>query len=102
MKWRKNQFVIDTNRRRLDIDLIHSFLNEHSYWATGRSRETIERSIRNSMTFGIYDGPKQVGFARVITDYATFAWVADVFVIEEYRGKGLSKWLMEVMISHPR
>ncbi len=102
MKWRKNQFVIDTNRKRFDIGLIHSFLNEQSYWAIGRSRETIERSIRNSLPFGIYDGPKQIGFGRVITDYATFAWVADVFVLQEYRNRGLSKWLMEVMIAHPK
>jgi GNAT superfamily N-acetyltransferase len=102
MKWRKNRFEIDTSRKRLNIDLIHTFLNEESYWATGRSKTTIERSIRNSVSFGIYDGQKQIGFGRVITDYATFAWIADVFVIEEYRGKGLSKWLMEIMLAHPK
>ena len=102
MKWRKEQFEIDTKRSRLDIDLIHAFLNEKSYWANGRSKTTIERSIRNSVSFGIYEGSKQIGFARVITDFATFAWIADVFVIEEYRGKGLSKWLMEVILNHPK
>lgn len=102
MKWRKDEFEIDTNRKRMDIDLIHAFLNEESYWAKGRSRETIERSVRNSVSFGIYDGSRMVGFGRVITDYATFAWIADVFVIREYRGKSLSKYLMEVMLSHPR
>ena len=102
MKWRKDPFEIDTNRNRLDVDLIHAFLNEKSYWANGRSKKTIERSIRNSVSFGIYTGGRQIGFGRVITDFATFAWIADVFVIEEYRGKGLSKWLMEVMLNHPK
>ena len=102
MKWRKNNFEIDTNRKRFDLNLIHTFLSKQSYWATGRSLATIERSIRNSVAFGIYEGTKQVGFGRAITDYATFAWIADVFVIEEYRGLGLAKWLMETMISHPR
>ena len=94
--------MIDTNKQKLNIDLIHTFLNEESYWATGRSKETIRRSIRNSLAFGIYEAEKQIGFARVITDYATFAWVGDVFVLPEYRGRGLSKWLMEVMIAHPK
>lgn len=102
MKWRRNGFVIDTSPKKLDLEVIHSYLSKRSYWATGRSRETIQRSIENSLAFGIYEQQKQVGFGRVITDYATFAWIADVFVLEEYRGKGLSKWLMEVMISHPK
>lgn len=102
MKWQKGEYEINTDRKKLDIAMIHEFLDQRSYWATGRSRETIERSIRNSVSFGIYKGTAQVGFARVITDYATFAWVADVFILEEERGKGLSKWLMEVMIAHPK
>ena len=102
MKWRKNEFVIDTSRRKLDLDVIHHYLSEESYWATGRSRETIERSIQNSLSFGIYHRDRQIGFGRVITDYATFAWIADVFVLEAYRGKGLAKWLMEIMIAHPK
>jgi GNAT superfamily N-acetyltransferase len=102
MKRRKGEFSIDTSKKKLDIGLIHSYLSERSYWATGRSRTTIERSIRNSLAFGIYHADQQIGFARVITDYATFAWIADVFILEEFRGKGLSKWLMEVMLSHPR
>jgi len=102
MKWRKGEYEINTDRKKLDIGLIHDYLDKRSYWATGRSRETIERSIRNSVNFGIYKGSQQIGFGRVITDYATFAWVADVFILEEERGKGLSKWLMEVMIAHPK
>jgi GNAT superfamily N-acetyltransferase len=102
MKWRKDGFEINTSRKKLDLDVITKFLNESSYWAGGRSRQTVERSIRNSLNFGIYKGAQQVGFARVITDYATFAWVADVFVLDGERGRGLSKWLMDVMIAHPK
>jgi GNAT superfamily N-acetyltransferase len=102
MKRKKGEFTIDTSKKKLDLDFIHNYLSEHSYWATGRSRATIERSIRNSVAFGVYHGSRQIGFGRVITDYATFAWIADVFIDEEFRGKGLSKWMMEVMLAHPR
>ena len=84
----------------MDIDLIHSFLNR-SYWAEGISKEIIRRSIEGALCFGVFENDKQVGFARMITDKATFAYLADVFIIEEYRGLGLSKWLMEVILSHP-
>jgi len=99
-EWRQGAYIISSDKTRLDIDVIHRFLDS-SYWAAGRSVETIRRSIENSIPFGIYKGREQVGFARVITDYATFAWIADVFVLEEHRGRGLSKWLMEVIIAHP-
>jgi GNAT superfamily N-acetyltransferase len=99
--WSRGVFHISTNRQDLDMDIIYGFLSG-AYWAPGRSRETIKRSIENSLPFGIYTGGRQIGFARVITDYATFAWIADVFVLEEFRGQGLGKWLMEVMISHPQ
>ncbi len=98
--WQRGEYTISTDKSRLDIGVIHSFL-DISYWAAGRSVETIRRSIENSIPFGLYKGDQQVGFARVITDYATFAWIADVFVLEPHRGQGLSKWLMEVIISHP-
>jgi len=99
-EWRRGDYVVSTDRGRLDPGLIHSFLTA-SYWATGRPLEVIRRSIDNSLPFGVYTGDRQIGFARVVTDYATFAWVADVFILEEFRGQGLSKWLMEVIISHP-
>jgi GNAT superfamily N-acetyltransferase len=99
-QWQRGEYTISTDKTRLVINVIHSFLNT-SYWAAGRSVETIRRSIDNSIPFGIYKDNQQVGFARVITDYATFAWIADVFVLEPHRGQGLSKWLMEVIISHP-
>ena len=98
--WERGDYTISTDKRRLDLSVIHDFLDS-SYWAAGRSVETIRRSIEHSLPFGIYKGDQQVGFARVITDYATFAWIADVFVLEAHRGQGLSKWLMDVMISHP-
>src|SRR2546423_9954591 len=100
--WQRGEYSISTDRARLNLDLIHNYLSSESYWASGRSRQVIERSIENSLPFGIYQGEEQVGFARIVTDYATFAWVADVFVVPEHRGRGLSKWLMEVIIAHPQ
>jgi uncharacterized protein len=93
--------LISTDAARLDLDVIHNFLATESYWAQGVPREVIARSIANSLCFGVYDGERQVGFARVISDYATFAYLADVFVIKEYRGHGLSKELMDAVTSHP-
>ena len=83
------------------MDLIHEFLSTSAYWALGRPRDVVERSIANSLAFGIYHGDRQAGFARVISDYATFAYLADVFVLPEFRGQGLSKWLMEIISQHP-
>ena len=100
--WQRGEYTISTDRSLLDVDLIQDFISNRSYWGRGRSREVVERSIENSLAFGIYKGDEQVGFARVVTDYATFAWVADVFVVPEHRGGGLSKWLMQVIIAHPQ
>ena len=100
-EWRKADFVISTDRSRLNIEFIHSFLSTRAYWAIGRSLEVVQRAIANSLNFGVFDGSKQIGFARVVTDYATFGWVADVFIIDEYRGLGLGIWLIEVITSHP-
>jgi GNAT superfamily N-acetyltransferase len=100
--WQRGEYSISTDRSRLNLDLIHNYLSTETYWATGRSREVVERSIENSLSFGIYKAGEQVGFARIVTDYATFAWVADVFVLPDYRGQGLSKWLMEVILAHPQ
>lgn len=93
---------ISTNKELLDVDLIHTFLSERSYWAKGRSRETVIQSIANSLCFGIYDNENnQLGFARVATDYAIFGWLMDVFVLEEYRGQGLGKLLIKEVTEHP-
>jgi GNAT superfamily N-acetyltransferase len=99
--WRRGEFEISTERARLDFAALHDFLSQRAYWARGRSRELVERSIEHSLPFGLYQQDRLVGFARVVTDYATFAWLADVFVIEELRGRGLSKWLVEVILAHP-
>src|SRR5262245_58214063 len=92
---------VDTDKTRLDVDVIHGFLRE-SYWAAGIPRDVVERSIEHSLCFGVYVDWRQVGFARVISDFATFAYLADVFVLEEFRGRGLSKRLMDAIISHHR
>ncbi len=94
------KFLISTEQSMLDLDVIHGFLAE-SYWAAGVSRETVARSIENSLCFGVYHDARQIGFARVISDYATFAYIADVFVLEPYRGRGLAKELMATILSHP-
>lgn len=96
-----DDYTISTDPNRLDLDAIHKFLSEESYWAQKRSREQTETAIRNSLPFGLYKGENQIGFARVVTDFATFAYLGDVFVVEEFRGRGLSKWLMKVIVDHP-
>src|SRR5262249_12583917 len=100
MKQRRGRFTISTDKKKLDHALIYRFLTEKSYWSAGIPRRLVEKGIKNALCFGIYEGKKQVGFARVITDYATFAYLADVFVIETHRGQGLSKWLMECIMGH--
>jgi len=100
-EWQKDEYRISDDRARLDITVIHKFLSTEAYWAIGRSAEKVQRSIDNSLPFGLYRGEEQIGFARVVTDYATFAWLADVFVLDEFRRRGLAKWLIEVIISHP-
>lgn len=99
-EWVRGQFVISTDRGRLDLDAVHGYITT-SYWAAGMPRAVLERAVENSLIFGIYDGSRQVGFARAITDLGTYAYLSDVFVIEEYRGQGLSKWLMECVLAHP-
>lgn len=100
-EWHRDEYTLSDDRARLDIRVIHKFLSSESYWAAGRSVEKVQRSIDNSLPVGLYRGEEQIGFARVVTDYATFAWLADVFVLDEFRGRGLAKWLVEVIISHP-
>jgi len=100
-EWQRGEYTISTDNNRLDIGIIHDFISKQSYWAQGRQIETVQRALDNSLNFGLYKNDQQIGFARVVTDYATFAWIADVFVLPEHRGKGLSKWLMELILSHP-
>lgn len=97
----KNGYGISTDPAKLDIGLIHQYLSRESYWAGNVPLEVVERSIANSFCFGVYQGDQQVGFARLVTDKATFGYLCDVFVLEAHRGKGLSKWLMETIHAHP-
>ena len=100
MRWERDGFEVDTERTRVDLDVVHGFLAA-SYWARGIPRETLERSLDHSLCFGIYHGAQQAGFARVVTDRATVAYLGDVFVLEPWRGRGLSKWMMECIVAHP-
>ena len=93
---------ISTDAARLDRELIHAFLSEHAYWSLGVPRAVVERAIDHSLCFGVYRGGRQIGFGRVVTDQATFAYLADVFVLPEERGQGLSKWLVDAMLRHPQ
>jgi N-acetylglutamate synthase-like GNAT family acetyltransferase len=96
----RGQFTISTDPARLDIDAIVDMLTR-AYWAVGRPRERTERAIRNSLVFGVYDGDKQIGVARVVSDYSIFAYLCDVFIHEEYRAHGLGKWLIQTIMEHP-
>ena len=96
------QYQINTNKNELDIEFIHQYLSKKSYWAKGRSIETVKASIENSMCFGVYNDTQQIAFARVVTDYSVFAWVLDVFVIEEFQNKGIGKKLMNYIMEHPK
>ena len=96
----RDQFTISTDPARLDINAITDMLTR-AYWAKGRPREHTERAFANSLVFGVYEGERQIGFARVVSDYAIFAYLCDVFIHEEYRGRGLGKWLMETIHGHP-
>ena len=100
-EWRRGDYTISTDPARLNVEAVHEFLSTQSYWARGRDFETVRRAVENSLPFGVYREGRQVGFARVVTDYATFAWLADVYVLDEFRGEGLGKWLVEVILSHP-
>lgn len=101
MESKKGEFAIDTEKERLDLDAIHEFLSCESYWAQKRTREQTQTAIENSICFGVYQCERQIGFARVVSDRATFAYVGDVYIIDEFRGRGLSKWLMQVIVEHP-
>ena len=101
-EWRRGEYVISTDPSLLDLDAVHGFL-QRSYWAAQRPLETVKRSLEGSLNFGLYHGQerRQVGFARVVTDFATFAWLCDVFIDEAHRGHGLGVWLVETVVEHP-
>ena len=99
-EWRKNNYLVSTDREKLDMQAVHQYLTR-STWAKGIDPETVAASTENSLNFGIYHNESQIGFARLITDYATFAYLCDVYVLEEYQGDGLGRWLMECIHEHP-
>ena len=101
MEVAKEKYTISTDKSKLDIPFIHHYLSKFSYWAEQIPVETVIKAIEGSLCFGIYEKEKQIGFARMVTDKATFAYMADVFIDEHYRGRGLSKWLVATMLAHP-
>jgi GNAT superfamily N-acetyltransferase len=101
LEWRRGEYSISTDPVRLDVDLVHEFLSNDAYWSPGVSRATVERSIEHSIVFGLYRGSEQVGFARVVSDRAAVAYLADVFIVSDHRDRGLGKWLIETVLSHP-
>jgi GNAT superfamily N-acetyltransferase len=96
----KGQYSISTDRGRLDVGAVHAFLTR-SFWAEGISKALVSKSIENSLCFGLFDDSTQVGFARVVTDRATYAYLCDVYVLESHRGRGLGTWLIEAVMAHP-
>ena len=100
MEFQKNSYLISTEKSKLDLELIYGFLKS-SYWAKDQPFEKIKTSIDNSLCFGLYKNEKQIGFARVLTDMARIAHLADVFILEPYRGMGLGKWLLQCIMAHP-
>jgi GNAT superfamily N-acetyltransferase len=96
----RESFTVSTDPARMDVDAVHAFLAT-SYWAEGIPRETVERALRGSLCFGLYEGDRQIGLARMVTDRATFAYLCDVYVLPEFRGRGLGTWLMECVMEHP-
>ncbi len=101
MEWVRDRFIITCDPAKLDHHVINQFLTS-SYWAKGIPAETVAKSLEHSLCFALLDGDRQVGFARVISDYATIAYLGDVFVLPEYQGIGLGKWLMECAVAHPQ
>ena len=100
MEWTRDGFTVSDDPARLDRDVIERFLTG-SYWAKNIPRATLDKSLRNSLCFALLEGERQIGFARVVSDRATIAYLADVFVLPEFRGRGLAKWLLTCVLAHP-
>ncbi|KPB06298.1 GNAT family N-acetyltransferase [Bacillus sp. CHD6a] len=99
MEWFKTEFMISDDEKLIDIKVVTQLLS-NTYWASNRTEQTIEKSIKNSLSFGLYESGKQIGFARVVTDKAVFSWIMDVVIDDSYRGKGLGQWLMNCIFEH--
>ena len=100
MEYSRNNFSISDDRKKVDVEMVHAFLTR-SYWAKGIPVDVVRRCVDRSLCFSVFDNASQIGFARIISDCATFAYLADVFILDSYRGRGLSKWLMDCIIRHP-
>ncbi|MFN2514821.1 MAG: hypothetical protein ABR556_01285 [Pyrinomonadaceae bacterium] len=96
-EWRRGEYSISNDNKCLDIHLIHDFISNQSHWVQGRKREIVQRALENSLNFGLYKNNEQIGFARVVTDCCIFAWLADVFIVQEFRGRGLSRFTKRMM-----
>ena len=101
MQWIRDEYRLSTNIDEFDFDVVHRYLSEVAYWSPGIAREKVERAARHSLAFGLFHGGAQIGYARMITDTATFAYLADVFVLPGHQGAGLGKWMMECVMAHP-
>lgn len=101
MEWLKEQYSISTDKTKLDVGMIHHFLYTTAHWAIGRPMSIVRKSIENSICFGLYEGDKQVGFARIVTDGAIVGWICDMFILPSHRSSGLGKWLLECMMEYP-
>lgn len=101
MEWQKDDYTISTNKEKLNIPYVYQYLSVESYWAQQIPLEVVEKAIANSVCFGVYHKDQQIGFARMVTDDATFGYLADVFIDENYRGQGLSKWLVKIIMDYP-
>ena len=97
----KGDYLITTDKTKLNLKVIHNYLSNESYWSRNIPFEIVKASTENSLNFGLFFKEKQIGYARIVSDFATTAYLADVFVLKEFRGQGLSKWLMEIIMNHP-
>ena len=97
----EQEFIISTDKKRMELDFIYKYLSVESYWAKGRSKERVEKSVANSLCFGLFENDRQIGFGRVATDYVVFAWIMDLFIDPAFRGKGLGYKLIQSIVEHP-
>lgn len=101
-EYQRGDYTVSTDQSRLNLPLIHQFLSTQTEWGRNRTLEVVTRAAENSLNFGVFQGAEQVGYARVVTDYATFAWICDVFILNDHRAKGLGKWLVACITNHPQ
>ncbi len=101
MEWQKESYRLTTDVACFDMEVLFRFISEESYWARGMTRETFDRAVKHSLCFGLFEEERQIGFGRVVSDFASVAYLKDVFILKDCRGRGLSKWMMECILAHP-